>query len=920
MATAFAIPALNRLAWHLDSRIVKIGVGYKTTWDNFTTTEKGNLNKEVSGSYYAPVVANGYIYVIAPFNTFTGYLLEVSSGPAPKIQVTTVATPVHASEWKTIEDAATLQDATTYRTPHVLATAQTNVTGIRFKFSTAAHVKALHLYGELERDLQIQNLGGTAHPTPASVSFGMTAPQSGKPLSFRVYNRTDANRTIQISLIDSTPVTSGQELSDQLWWSTDGRRYERYATQFSVGVTFKTLGDPIYLRRYVLSSHQNDTPWTLILKIASDDFADFVYVYMDDVVEDATRNTPVLYHLDSRTLVPNADTYTLITNVYTSDVRLIVTQAPKEAYLISSVDGPTLVAAVADPRVIDPLINRYDVAHYVTTFTVNTNHWLAGWERKLLGPSVLVMIGSVTDPVDGAITYQSNGLSVTLAQAVVEQPPVGTALRLVAVTHDGEILSASVPYISLSATGELSDVGAGKLILNFDAPYWKEDVETDLTPEFVATREFIWEAWEGGYLRMAWLNTVSVDKPISTDLSRIVTISGPGLAHALTWSMVLPPSYPESTSPYWSFVQARLWQWLTIWASCVQRTPETSLQRQLLPLFTRYYDAAGNYWLDEGFELQQENGVNMLELLMSHCAATKCDFIVRPDRKIDVRYSRAATNETGLFFGKDLTEVIFYPTLTQLQEISYDRSDIGNFVVARDDYGVMSTKFDGDSIIKHGMRERYVAAGRAGTASSRDTQAQEQLTWYSDQLVAWTLSVAPYYLTDDDVPYNRVFVDYEVGDWIYVKVSGTDTPVSLQINAITVQQGSDGNYEVELTLETLVSLVRRKTQKISSTAGSSSSSGSIGNLLPNEEIFLMDDPVTEVGVKYKPWPMSEAVTLGMHKYMEIDGAGTLGVRQFTRFLQRGVDWKREGWTVKILDPTVFDEAVAVVDPEDEADA
>ena len=59
MATAFTIPDLNRLAWHLDSRIVKIGVGYKTGWDNFTATEMEDLNKEVSGTYFSPVVANG---------------------------------------------------------------------------------------------------------------------------------------------------------------------------------------------------------------------------------------------------------------------------------------------------------------------------------------------------------------------------------------------------------------------------------------------------------------------------------------------------------------------------------------------------------------------------------------------------------------------------------------------------------------------------------------------------------------------------------------------------------------------------------------------------------------------------------------------------------------------------------------------
>ena len=500
----------------------------------------------------------------------------------------------------------------------------------------------------------------------------------------------------------------------------------------------------------------------------------------------------------------------------------------------------------------------------------------------------------------------SNQLGVFIA----ETPMPISGWRLGARNLSGTQISKNLPYIKLGFTVELNDVGAGEVELDFADPFFKDPVPSTFTPDFISRTEFVWEVYEGDVLRGAWLNTTTAEAQVSDDGDRRVTLKGPGVGFGLTWSMVLPPNYPSVAPPYWSFAKPRMYQWLQIWAECAKRTPDGSLQKSFIPTFTREADGSGNVWMDPNYELQQENGPNMLDLLSKHTKAIKADFYISPEGNIDVRYSKAAIDQPGKYFGIDRTQVVFWNAVLQSKKVAYDRSEIANTVVAQDSFGDISVVANTSSQTAFGIREKYVQTGTSDVVGWRNARAQEQLNWYDNQQVSWSLGVLPYQTADDGSLVDRVFVDYTIGDWIYVANPNTSAKDQLQIQAITVAVDSDTEIQVELTLESLFQIKRKKEQDAAnaSTGGGGGAGGESGIVFFYEEIWHFDDPApTTFTLHYLPIEWSEQVHVGMKKYMEVDGSGNLAQREFTRFLERGVKWKREGWDVKILDTSIFDE-------------
>lgn len=487
-------------------------------------------------------------------------------------------------------------------------------------------------------------------------------------------------------------------------------------------------------------------------------------------------------------------------------------------------------------------------------------------------------------------------------------PDPTTGWTLMARKHDGTLMESNVPFIDLSFTLELSDVGGGTVTLDFASPYWTDDVVRGLTITDVLATEFIWEAYEGTQLRAAWLNTKTTDDQIDPSLTRQVKLAGPGIGQALEWSKVFPPNYPTVPPFFWSTVQPRMYQWARIWLECVDRTPATSLQRQFSFLFAPRgattadlgWDTNGVKWKDPETEIQQENGVGMKTLLENHCQAIKADYYITPDRKIDVRYD----------FGVQRPEVVFASPQMTVLERELDRSDVENVVVARDDQGNLTTILWQSSIDLLGWREKMVNSGRAATPASRLAAATSELTWHKYQISTWSIQVPTKTYGSDGEPYYQVFVDYDLGDWINIMYGAAK--INLQIQAITLKVDSSGQETLELTLESLAQVRRRKYENAlnsgtNGTNGSNGGSGSGYGVLFREQIFHLSGVQTEFTLDFLPLTESEDVTIGMKKYMETDGSGSLAQREFTRKLERNVKWKRSGWTVTILDTSIFDE-------------
>lgn len=910
----YPVPAFHRFYSSWDD-ILYYGVKTHTSalvQSSVSTTYRDYYeNDSYSGTPLA-IPADGGISITFrnPVN-ISAYLLDLISGTAPMISVTFDTVPsLSTGTWLTA-GPATLTSIANYRTPFVLSPQLSAITAIRFDFTGTAEIGNFHLYGDNPEEKSRFVRGSSDIPLVGTdLNFGTGGLDGWSDITFSVQNLSSVSGTssVYLEFLAYTDTPTGTSLLDEIFVSNNGVEFisiRERSYLYLPAVPVGGVSGQVTVRRWCPADHDNSRSYVVHVGVdpsmgGYDDTSLFLYVGDSD----PTVPEPQLWQVTpdelevSGTLTLQAAGCGATQAAFNSNVVLwtpggvpmtlpVVSWTPVAA-------NPALAGTVTDVDTLNLSTGVLEPSHVTITATVP--------EGTPVG-SYFVQVFSVgTTPV----------LSESLPVEIIALPPAAQdGFRLQAETLAGVVLESNVPYQRLAFTDELSDVGAGKPAFDYTAPFWNSTVPGTLTPAYIADNEFIWKVYEGDQLRFAFLNSIADDSIINTELSRKVDVNSEGIGKILSWSVVAPPRFPTVPPYYWSFAHARLWQWLTIWAECATRTPTGSAQKRFRPRFTRYTDSAGNKWLDEGFENQQKNGVDMLTLLKEHCDSVGADFHINPDFTIDVTYSRATVTDAGKYFGRDLPQVIFRASHLSEKRVLRDRSEVGNWVISQDDYGEVTLKYDSASIAKNGMRERYVEAGRNGSVSMRVSRANEELKWHTNAIVSWTLKVNPLYTDSSGGVFNRVFVDYRVGDWIYVDVEGSDSLVTLQVSAITMAIESDGFAEVELTLESLASLRRRKAElKDAVQSGSSSGSGGASLVLFEEEIFPVESasPPTTYDIRYLPLNKSEIVTIGMKKYMEVDGSGGLGVREFTRTLRRGVHWKRTGWTITILDPSVFDES------------
>lgn len=916
--TTYPVPSFPR--FHLANDDAVYASFHTYTSDFVTTRLYSNtlnlLDKDLfSGTSTTIPLDGGLILQFVSPVTIQAYLMDLSAGVAPEIHYTTDTVPDLASGTWLPVGTATLTPVGSYRTPAALTPALVNITALRFQFTGTAEIGNLHLYGY--RGDKLFDFVEADGVTPVTyMDFGTGGKDGWQDFTFRILNKAQNEISVSVDFVVPSDSTSGTLIADEVFFSSDGLKFYALpkANQSIEGIPVGGMSQLLTVRRNSPTDHDNSRGYSAAaLFSAWSDYDPDIHqqtsfrVYVGDV--DPSVPQPQLWGATPVESVPGG-TVTVVAagagdtqGEFSSQLYLVSAGQPvipmtSVLSWTTEAPAPALAPNVAKADFVDHRAGVYEPKHVVIQAVVPSTAPPGFYSLHLMSTS-------------SGVSGLSNAAAVRVTSAPSTIPSPQDGIRLQATSLAGVILASNVPYQSLAFTDELSDVGAGKVTLDFSSPFWSELPTTTITPQFIAENEFVWQVWEGSALRFSFLNSIADDSVINQELNRVQAIQGEGIGNILTWSVVAPPKFPAVPPYYWSFANARLWQWLTIWAECQLRTPTGSAQRRFLPTFTRYSDSAGNVWLDPGFENQQKNGVNMLTLLNEHCDSVGADYHIDPDFKINVIYSRSTVDVPGKYFGIDRDQVVFRSALVNDKRILRDRSEVGNWVISQDDYGEVTLKYNAASIAKNGMRERYVEAGRSGTLTTRESKASEELKWHQDQIVSWSLSVDPYYVDYTGTIFNRVFVDYKVGDWIYLDVEGVSSLVSVQVSAITMSVDSDGSTRVELTLESLASLRKRKAElKDSVTSGGGSGPGGASLVLFEEEIFPISDasPDTTYDIKYLPLPKSEIITLGMKKYMEVDGTGALAAREFTRTLRRGEHWERTGWTVTITDPTVFDEA------------
>jgi hypothetical protein len=174
-----------------------------------------------------------------------------------------------------------------------------------------------------------------------------------------------------------------------------------------------------------------------------------------------------------------------------------------------------------------------------------------------------------------------------------------------------------------------------------------------------------------------------------------------------------------------------------------------------------------------------------------------------------------------------------------------DRLDIGNTVYAYSDQGVVDYRdinllpgasFSSDAMSRAAWGRRELAFQYAGdnstgqlpttgtdpmsAATPSAVQASQELEKYKDELSSWTVTV-PSVMEFDNLatPFgtttmqlNRVFTDYNVGDWIGILSENAPgvrpLPQKLQVTAISIAVDNTGTSVLQLTLESNIQLLR----------------------------------------------------------------------------------------------------------------
>jgi len=241
--------------------------------------------------------------------------------------------------------------------------------------------------------------------------------------------------------------------------------------------------------------------------------------------------------------------------------------------------------------------------------------------------------------------------------------------------------------------------------------------------------------------------------------------------------------------------------------------------------FTRFEDYRGAQWVqrvpDTG---SQENGMTLLSLLQTAATGWESDNGSGNQDLCDYRVAFVNGTPTLMVartLGFDKTKTVtFHSNVTFSVQRRAERADIKNVIVARADSGTYpGSVVTATSAISKRLWGRRETMLTTNGDEAKDAAAVTKLRGYYQQLSSWTVSVPPAVEVETSdgeiVEVNRVYDDYDVGDWIGVAVEtgGVRSVVPLRVAAISGAVDSEGNFSVELTLDSIISLLRELAER-----------------------------------------------------------------------------------------------------------
>lgn len=419
---------------------------------------------------------------------------------------------------------------------------------------------------------------------------------------------------------------------------------------------------------------------------------------------------------------------------------------------------------------------------------------------------------------------------------------------------DMTTLVAIMPeFTAFAFTQQLSDPGLGSVTLDTDSPWWNETLNNGLSNFALRDREYVFEIWENGLRRFAFLGKVIEQHIVEEDGSHQTTISGPGIGNVLTWACIQRPGWPKKVPvirhetiqvgsgtkqiPVYRDVassdklSAFNWRFPMQWTTMrmYYTVLKAAQRRGVIPfvklLFNGVQDSGKQPWAyvrtlqtitdDHGFqpETPEENLLDFLNDCTgqdySKWFGQRLEWMMYPGFRLDVRRR----------IGVDRSKTVQFFTGQVVTAVrTRDRDSIRNRITAVDVDGNESIATSKASIETWNVREQRNDTNKNITDPNLRAQlASRYLEQQKNEKSTWSIQI-PY---DDPgrIPFRHFFVGDDISVTDTANPFMNRTP-KYRVMAISLSMTADSTVpDVELTLQSVIDtrmleLEKRVTQLI----------------------------------------------------------------------------------------------------------
>lgn len=344
----------------------------------------------------------------------------------------------------------------------------------------------------------------------------------------------------------------------------------------------------------------------------------------------------------------------------------------------------------------------------------------------------------------------------------------------------GNRLASLSRWKEFSISKVMSDTGAGQILLDFNDPQLDDATLQDALIDNENVVMFV----KDGVARFPMMPETPDESHVAKDEERGYTPQGRSMAVFLEWSTILPPNYPLHTSLQWTWAATPpMASWLDLYDAAVARGNQCSL---LTPTFTATHDSAGVPWAT-ALNTEVNPGGDLLSLLKRFAEAADAKWEVTPSYDINVyqTYGHHRENEVKFWVGEsELVNIV-----------KRDRKGIASVVYTVAANQAVPFVQDAASEAKWGRREFLAETANAQDSLTAQQFGQILLQTTKDELLGFTIKVRA------DTTDKTVFVDYDVGDWVWIESTYSALSTAFQVQAISLKVDKDGFEDLELTLQ-----------------------------------------------------------------------------------------------------------------------